>query len=82
MDRLEWRLDKAQNFLGQVLASLGIGYGSEDDLARNPFHLLNCLPKFSLVGNGLSHGRKLGLAERDGNGFLIDFSSPLVAASP
>jgi hypothetical protein len=28
----EWRLDKAQNFLGEVLASSRVGSGGEDDL--------------------------------------------------
>ena len=40
----EWRLVKAQNFLGETLAPPGIGRGDEDDSAGNALHLLDDLP--------------------------------------
>jgi hypothetical protein len=80
--RPEWRLDKAHNFLGQGFASLRIRGGSEDDLARNPFHLLGRLPKFSLVCDGLLQDRKLGRTKAVGHRLLSDLSRPLISASP
>jgi bacterial/archaeal transporter family protein len=42
--RSEWRLVKAQNFLGEALASARIRRGGKDDPAGNAFHLLDDFP--------------------------------------
>ena len=55
--------------------------GSEDDLTGQAFHLFDCFPELSLIAHGPPHGRKLVLAEGYGNGFLSDFSGPLVSAA-
>ena len=61
--------------------STRIGQGCEEDLTRKLFHLLDRLPKFSLVLDGLLHRRELWLTERNGDGFLSPLSRPLVSAS-
>jgi hypothetical protein len=47
--RPEWRLDSAQNFPAQRLASAGVGGGLEEELPRNFLHFLNGPPKFTLI---------------------------------
>ena len=59
--RLEWRLDKTQNFLAQRLALTGLGAVSEENTPGDLLHLSDCVVESALVGNGLSQGVELGL---------------------
>jgi len=55
----EWRLDKAENFLGEGFTASGVRGGSENDLPGNLFHLLDCFPELSFIGHGIAQGLEL-----------------------